>query len=121
MGMVIRNCNLLQMIEKIGEGTYGKVYKVREKATKKIIALKRTRLQIDDEGIPSVILREISLLYLLNESNYVVKLLTVEYVELFEIPTLYLVFEYLTTDLKQWIESDGRGRCCLFTNKLIKS
>jgi cyclin-dependent kinase len=109
------------IIEKIGEGAYGKVYKARDNLTKKVIALKKTRLQIDDEGIPSVILREVSLLYLLNESNYIVKLLTVEYVESIEMPTLYLVFEYLTTDLKQWIESVGRGPFCILSNELIKS
>ena len=33
-----------EKLEKIGEGTYGKVYKARDKTTGKIVALKKTRL-----------------------------------------------------------------------------
>ena len=39
-----------EKLEKVGEGTYGKVYRAREKATGKIVALKKTRLHEDEEG-----------------------------------------------------------------------
>jgi serine/threonine protein kinase len=40
-----------EKLEKVGEGTYGKVYRARERATGKIVALKKTRLHEDDEGV----------------------------------------------------------------------
>lgn len=33
-------------LEKIGEGTYGKVYKAKEKNTGRLVALKKTRLEV---------------------------------------------------------------------------
>ncbi len=34
-----------EKLDKIGEGTYGKVYKAREKNTARLVALKKTRLE----------------------------------------------------------------------------
>lgn len=48
-------------MEKIGEGTYGVVYKAKDRVTGEIIALKKIRLEAEDEGIPSTAIREISL------------------------------------------------------------
>lgn len=39
-----------QKIEKIGEGTYGVVYKGRNKKTGLIVAMKKIRLESEDEG-----------------------------------------------------------------------
>lgn len=35
-----------EKLDKIGEGTYGKVYKARDKNTGKLVALKKTRLEV---------------------------------------------------------------------------
>lgn len=35
-----------EKIEKIGEGTYGKVYKAKDKTNGKLVALKKTRLEV---------------------------------------------------------------------------
>lgn len=51
-----------EKLEKIGEGTYGTVFKGRNRETMEIVALKRVRLDEDDEGVPSSALREICLL-----------------------------------------------------------
>ena len=60
-----------QKVEKIGEGTYGVVYKAKDKNTGEIIALKKIRLEAEDEGVPSTAIREISLLKELSHPNVV--------------------------------------------------
>jgi serine/threonine protein kinase len=86
-------------IEKIGEGTYGVVYKAEDLHTGRIIALKKVRLETEDEGVPSTAIREISILKELNHPN-VVSLLDV----ISSPKKLYLVFEYLDQDLKHLMD-----------------
>ena len=38
-----------EKIDKLGEGTYGIVYKARQKSNGRIVALKRIRLESEDE------------------------------------------------------------------------
>jgi len=84
----------------LGEGTYGVVYKARHVDTGEVVALKKIRLEVEDEGVPSTALREISVLKTLDHPN-VVKLKDVEHSE----NRLYLVFEYLDQDLKKYMDS----------------
>ncbi|KAL9708832.1 Cyclin-dependent kinase catalytic subunit [Leucoagaricus gongylophorus] len=86
-------------LEKVGEGTYGVVYKARDVTNNQIVALKKIRLEAEDEGVPSTAIREISLLKELNDDN-VVRLLDIVHAE----QKLYLVFEFLDVDLKRYIE-----------------
>jgi cyclin-dependent kinase len=85
-----------QKMEKIGEGTYGIVYKAKDRVTGEIIALKKIRLEAEDEGIPSTAIREISLLKELQHPN-IVRLYDVVHTE----RKLTLVFEFLDQDLKK--------------------
>ena len=80
-------------VKKIGEGTYGVVYKAVDTTTDTVVALKT--IPLDDEGIPSTAIREISLLKELNHPN-VVSLFDVVHSE----RKLTLVFEHLDEDLK---------------------
>lgn len=52
-------------------GTYGVVYKGRHKATGQIVAMKKIRLENEEEGVPSTAIREISLLKELQHPNIV--------------------------------------------------
>lgn len=91
-----------QKIEKnghMGEGTYGVVYKAKDKQTNEFVALKRIRLEVEDEGIPSTTLREISVLRQLKHPN-IVELNDVVQSE----GRLYLVFEFVDRDLKKYLE-----------------
>ena len=65
--------------------------------------------QMEEEGVPSTALREVSLLQMLSESAFIVRLLKVEHVEEDGKAMLYLVFEYLNQDLKHFMDETGRG------------
>ena len=81
-------------MEKIGEGTYGIVYKAKDRVTSETVALKKIRLEAEDEGIPSTAIREISLLKELQHPN-IVRLFDVVHTE----RKLTLVFEYYDTEI----------------------
>jgi len=90
-----------QKIEKIGEGTYGVVFKGKNTKTGEIVAMKKIRLESEDEGVPSTAIREISLLKELQHPN-IVGLKDV----LMQEAKLYLIFEFLTMDLKKYMDTN---------------
>uniref|UniRef100_A0A8C0QW90 Cell division protein kinase 5 n=1 Tax=Canis lupus dingo TaxID=286419 RepID=A0A8C0QW90_CANLU len=89
-----------EKLEKIGEGTYGTVFKAKNRETHEIVALKRVRLDDDDEGVPSSALREICLLKELKHKN-IVRLHDVLHSD----KKLTLVFEFCDQDLKKYFDS----------------
>ncbi|KAK9153998.1 hypothetical protein Sjap_001478 [Stephania japonica] len=93
-----KGLNGSEKVEKIGEGTYGMVYKARDCVSNETIALKKIRLEQEDEGVPSTAIREISLL---KEMQHETLLQDVVHSE----KRLYLVFEYLNLDLKKHMDS----------------
>ena len=107
-------CSNYERLEKLGEGTYGIVYKAKDNITGEvynfttyhllfqIVALKKIRLEHADEGVPSTALREITLLKELNHKN-IVQLKDIVCGE----SKLYLVFEYFNLDLKKYLDVNG--------------
>nr|CAG4650242.1 EOG090X081V [Sida crystallina] len=89
-----------EKLEKIGEGTYGTVFKAKNRENHEIVALKRVRLDDDDEGVPSSALREICLLKELKHRN-IVRLHDVLHSD----KKLTLVFEHCDQDLKKYFDS----------------
>lgn len=91
-----------QIIEKLGEGTYGKVYKAVHKTTKEPYALKKIRILYEEEGVPSTAIREVSILKECDHPN-VIKLHEVYS----NASALYLVFEFLDMDLRMYLKRRG--------------
>lgn len=90
------------IIEKLGEGTYGKVYKAVNKVTGEPFALKKIRIHYEEEGVPSTAIREVSLLKECDHPN-VIKLH-----EVFSMNSaLYLVFEFMNMDLRVFLKRQG--------------
>lgn len=67
----MRNRQPYEIIEKIGEGTYGVVYKVRDSVSQELLAVKKIKLENEEEGMPSTAMREISILKELKHPNIV--------------------------------------------------
>lgn len=78
----------------IGSGTYGKVFKGLNVYTKKLVALKKIRMEGERDGFPVTAVREIKLLQSLKHEN-IVDLREV----MVEKNDCYMVFEYLAHDL----------------------
>ena len=92
----------IQKLEKLGEGSYGKVYRVFDRQRNQIFAMKKIKLSADDEGIPSTTLREITLLRETEHEN-IVHLYDLLY--FFKERKLYLLFEYMDLDLRKFLDS----------------
>jgi len=60
-----------EKITKIGQGTFGEVFKAKHKETRKIVALKKVLMENEKEGFPITALREIRILQLLRHENVV--------------------------------------------------
>lgn len=66
-----RCVDVFEFIAQIGEGTYGQVYKARDKRAGVLVALKKVRLENEKEGFPVTAVREIKILRQLNHKNIV--------------------------------------------------
>lgn len=82
------------------------VYKARDTLNQnRLVALKKIRLEAEDEGVPSTAIREISLLKEIRD-DYIVALYNIVHSDSHK---LYLVFEFLDLDLKKYMESIPAG------------
>jgi len=100
-------------MDKLGEGTYGVVYRAMDLQEKKEVAIKKIKLDRNEEGIPATTLREVSLLQHLKHPN-IVEMSGV----LYDSGELYLVFEFLKCDLKGYL--DGLPSARFLPTKTLK-
>lgn len=100
MGFRGQTLNDFHKLDKIGEGTYGVVYKAQSIKYNELVAMKKIRLENDEEGVPATAIREISMLIELRHPN-VVELQDV----IMQDNKLYLVFEFLSMDLKRFLDT----------------
>ena len=101
--LLLSNMDRYDILEHLGEGTYGVVYKGRDRQTGRFVAMKKIKLETEEEGIPSTTLREVSTLRLLRHPN-VVELNDV----IHSAGRLHLVFEFVDKDLKQYMKASNR-------------
>ncbi|CAG0879204.1 unnamed protein product [Darwinula stevensoni] len=89
-------------LNRIEEGTYGVVYRARDKRTDEIVALKRLKMEKEKEGFPITSLREINTLLKAQHQNIV----TVrEIVVGSDMDKIYIVMDYVEHDLKSLMET----------------
>lgn len=94
-----RQADKYEKIAKIGQGTFGEVFKARSKTDpKKIVALKKVLMENEKEGFPITALREIRILQLLNHDN-IVNLIEICRTYNRHKTTFYLVFDFCEHDL----------------------
>ncbi|CAG9855581.1 unnamed protein product [Phyllotreta striolata] len=90
-------------LEQLGEGSYATVYKGFSNLQNQVVALKEIILQ-EEEGAPFTAIREASLLKELKHAN-IVTLHDIVHTR----QTLTFVFEYVHTDLSQYLERNPGG------------
>lgn len=89
-----------RILNKVGEGTFGEVFRALQIETDTIVALKKIRVRRVEEGIPKGILREVKALEHISHTNVVTLL---EYFP--HGSSIVIVFEYMATDLFQIMKS----------------
>lgn len=97
-----RSVEEFQCLNRIEEGTYGVVYRAKDKRTNEIVALKRLKMEKEKEGFPITSLREINTLLKGQHPNIV----TVrEIVVGSNMDKIFIVMDYVEHDLKSLMET----------------
>uniref|UniRef100_A0A3Q3ML87 Cyclin-dependent kinase 9 (CDC2-related kinase) n=1 Tax=Mastacembelus armatus TaxID=205130 RepID=A0A3Q3ML87_9TELE len=91
-----------EKMAKIGQGTFGEVFKAKHRQTGKKVALKKVLMENEKEGFPITALREIKILQLLKHEN-VVNLIEICRTKATQFNrykgSIYLVFDFCEHDL----------------------
>uniref|UniRef100_A0A5K3FI60 Protein kinase domain-containing protein n=1 Tax=Mesocestoides corti TaxID=53468 RepID=A0A5K3FI60_MESCO len=97
-----RSVSDFEKLNRIGEGTYGIVYRARDSVTGEIVALKKVRMENERDGIPISSLREITLLLSVKHPN-IVQLK--EVVVGRSLDSIFLSMEYCEQDLASLLDN----------------
>lgn len=100
-----RSSDLYEKLEKIGEGTYGSVYKARCRETGELLALKKLKLEIETEGFPITSIRE-TITLLKGKHNNVIDVREIVFGN--RLDQIYIVMEYMDRDLKSFMKDMNR-------------
>lgn len=92
-----RSDDLYEKVGKIGEGTYGAVYKARCNKTKRLVAMKKLKLEGECEGFPANSIREVITLLKGRHPN-VIEVIEIVFGK--KLDQIYIVMEYMDRDLK---------------------
>lgn len=91
-----------EKLNRIGEGTYGIVYRARDTKNDKVVALKKVRMEHEKDGLPVSGLREISVLLSCRHEN-IVHLREVVVGRSLE--SIFLAMEYCEQDLASLLDN----------------
>ncbi|KAG1670222.1 Cyclin-dependent kinase 10 [Nymphon striatum] len=102
---LLGKCRMVTDFEKlnrIGEGTYGIVYRARDTKSNEIVAMKKMRMEQEKDGVPVSTLRELNILLNLKHNNVVqLKEVTVGK----SLNSIFLVMEYCEQDLGSLLDN----------------
>ncbi|XP_020212267.1 cyclin-dependent kinase G-2 [Cajanus cajan] len=97
-----RSVDEFERLNRIDEGTYGVVFRAKDKKSGKVVALKKVKMEKEKEGFPLTSLREINILLSFHHPSIVdVK----EVVVGSNLDSIFMVMEYMEHDLKGLMEA----------------
>ena len=107
-----------EKLGKIGEGSYGMVYKCRARDTGGLVAIKKFQESEDDPMIKKIAMREVRMLKHLKHPNLV------NLIEVFRRKRkLHLVFEYCDRTVLNELEKNPKGQVywtrCMVNKRLL--
>ncbi|CAI4223762.1 unnamed protein product [Auanema sp. JU1783] len=98
----MKDVSSYEKLQKVGQGTFGEVFKARCKTTNRMVALKKILMENEKEGFPITALREVKMLQQLKHEN-ITELIEVcsgkTSSQLKDRSTFYLVFAFAEHDL----------------------
>eukprot|EP00658_Telonema_sp_P-2_P052951 TRINITY_DN4130_c0_g2_i1.p1 TRINITY_DN4130_c0_g2~~TRINITY_DN4130_c0_g2_i1.p1 ORF type:complete len:269 (+),score=74.40 TRINITY_DN4130_c0_g2_i1:217-1023(+) len=100
-----RDVNDFSKLEHIGEGTYGSVFKARDRSNGDIVALKKVKMDREQDGFPITALRELKMLRAV-EHEHIVELLDIAVGR--KLDSMFYVFEYCEHDLALLVDNRER-------------
>ncbi|RWS31549.1 protein kinase-like protein [Leptotrombidium deliense] len=91
-----------EKLNRVGEGTYGVVYRALDTVNKQIVAIKKMRMEREKDGIPISGLREINILLNLRHEN-IVRLKEIAVGR--KLDNIFLVMEYCEQDIASLLDN----------------
>lgn len=124
MGGCRRVEDAYERIGHLGQGTYGEVFKAKDRETGEIVAVKKIKMENEKEGFPITAVREIKILSMLASSDLMLQgeLMRDSVIRLREIArsdaseendykgSVYMVFDFMEHDLAGLLERANQGR-----------
>ena len=112
-----RSVDEFERLKKIDEGTYGIVFKARDKKTGEVAALKRVKMDEVADGFPLTALREVNILLSLDHPSIVN---VNEVVVGSKLNFVFMVMEYVENDLKGLMDQMAKSSTPNFTIPEVK-
>jgi len=111
-----RSIDCYERLNRISEGTFGVVFRARERETGGVYAVKKIKMDREREGFPLTSLREINLLLRLSHPNIIN---VTEVVVGASLDSVFMVMDFMEHDLKELVErmrkpfSAGEVKCLM--------